>query len=68
MTAKADGWTINRTATASDGTAIVQIESGTQMTHEQASHLLESIRRKVFGDVAFGLAPRKLSDRDPFDD
>lgn len=65
--AEADKWAINITATASDGTTFVQFESGATMTHGQANRLLDLIWRNEFGDIAFGTAPRKLSDPDPFD-
>ena len=66
--AQRDKWAITKTATASDGSAIIQIESGATMTNDQASKLLDRIWKKEFGDVAFGFAPRKLSDPNPFDD
>ena len=65
--AEADKWIIIRTASASDGTAFLQLESGPTMTHAQAG-LVERIWKKEFGDLEFGYAPRKLSEPDPFDD
>jgi hypothetical protein len=66
--ARTELWTIDRTATASDGTAIVQFESGAAMTNGQADRLLQRIWKNEFGDILFGFAPRKLSSRDPLDD
>jgi hypothetical protein len=66
--AESENWAINKTATGSDGMTIVQFESGATMTHGQASRLLERIWKKEFGDIAFGMAPRKLSKPDPFRD
>jgi hypothetical protein len=66
--AKADKWTVTRTATAPEGTVIVLFESGAATTHGEASKLLDRIWKLEFGDIAFGLAPRKLSDSDSFDD
>lgn len=66
--AKADKWTITRTATASDGTTIVELESGATMTNRQAAKLLDRVWKKEFGDIAFGMAPRKLSDPTPYGD
>ena len=66
--AEADKWAVNMMATASDGTTIVLFESGPTMTNGQATKLLDRIWKNEFGDIAFGTAPRKLSDRDPFDD
>lgn len=63
--ARADKWVITRTATASDGTAIAQFESGPTMTNGQASKLLDRVWKNEFGDIGFGFAPRKLSDRSP---
>jgi hypothetical protein len=66
--AEFDGWTIVRTATTSDGMVIVQFESGATMTNGQAERLLNRIWKNEFGDISFGLAPRKLSSRDQIDD
>ena len=66
--ARADKWAVNKTATASDGIAIVRLESGAAMTHGQASKLIDRIWKMEFGDIAFGTAPRKLSDPNPFGD
>jgi hypothetical protein len=66
--AEAENWTINKTATATDGTAIIQFESGAKMTHGQAARLLDRIWKKEFGDIAFGPAPTKLSDSESFDE
>jgi hypothetical protein len=66
--AQADRWVIKKTASASDGMTIVQFESGAAMTNGQASRLLDRIWKKEFGDIGFGMAPRKLSDPNPFDD
>jgi len=65
---KAENWAIHMMATASDGRTFVQLESGATMTHGQARRLLDRIWKKEFGDIAFGSAPRKLSDPNPFDD
>ena len=66
--AQAEKWVISKTAAASGGMTIVQFESGATMTNGQATKLLDRIWSKEFGDVAFGTAPRKLSDPNPFDD
>ena len=66
--AQAEKWVISKTATASDGTAIVQFESGRTMTAGQSERLLKRIWKKQFGDIAFGTAPRKVGDPSPFDD
>jgi hypothetical protein len=59
--AQADKWLISKTATASDGAIIVQFQSGASMTNGQSEKLLKRIWQKEFGDIAFGMAPRKLS-------
>ena len=66
--AQADRWVINKTATASDGMTIVEFESGARMTNGQAGKLLDRIWKKEFGDIGFGMAPRRLSAPDPFAD
>jgi hypothetical protein len=66
--AQAGKWKVVRRATASDGTAIVQLESGANMTNGEAMKLLDRVRKREFGDLEFGLAPRKLSDRGDPDD
>ena len=66
--AQADKWVVKKTATASDGMAIVRIESGAAITNGQASKLLDRIWKMEFGDIAFGTAPRKLSDPNLFGD
>jgi hypothetical protein len=43
-------------------------ESGAAMTNGQAGRLLDRIWKKEFGDIAFGTAPRKLSDPNPYED
>jgi hypothetical protein len=63
--AQVDRWTIDRTASTSDGMVIVQFESGATMTNGQAESLLNRIWKDEFGDISFGMAPRKLSSRDP---
>jgi hypothetical protein len=66
--AKADSWIVRKTATASNGTAIVQLESGAKMTNGEAMKLLERVWKKEFGDLEFGTAPRRLSDTgDPYE-
>jgi hypothetical protein len=50
-----------RTATASDETAMLQFESGPTMTEGQSENLLRRIWKREFGDVEFGIAPRRLS-------
>jgi hypothetical protein len=47
---------------------IVQFESGVAMTNRQAERLLDRIWKKDFGDIAFGMAPRKLSAPNPFEE
>jgi hypothetical protein len=66
--AQADKWTVVRTATASDGMVIVQFESSSTMTHGQATLLLNRIWKNEFGDIFLGLAPHRLSARNPDDD
>jgi hypothetical protein len=66
--ANADKWLITKTAAASDGTTIVLFESGAAMSNGQADRLLDRIWKKEFGDIAFGTAPRKLSDPNPYED
>lgn len=66
--AKADKWGIDVTATASDGMTFVELESGATMTHGQAGELLDRIWKNEFGNIAVGMAPRKLSDPVTFDD
>lgn len=66
--AQADKWVISKTATASDGSKIVHFESGASMTNGQSEALLKRIWRKDFGDIAFGMAPRKLSAANDPDD
>jgi hypothetical protein len=66
--ASADKWLITKTASASDGTTIVLFESGAAMTNGQAGRLLDRIWKKEFGDIAFGTAPRKLSEPNPYED
>jgi hypothetical protein len=66
--ARAERWVVIRTSAAPDGMTIVQLESGTAMTHGQAARLLDRIWKKEFGDIAFGIAPRKLSDPNPFEE
>ena len=61
-------WTVRKTATASDGTAIVQLESGSKMTNGEAMKLLDRVWNKEFGDLEFGTAPRKLSDTGDYED
>jgi hypothetical protein len=63
--AQADSWAITKTASASDGMTIVQFESGAATTNGQASRLLDRILKMEFGDIDFGMAPRKLSAPDP---
>lgn len=65
---QADNWSVVRSASASDGVAILQFESGATMTNGQADRLLDRIWKKEFGDLLFGTAPRRLSDPAPFDD
>ena len=65
--ARAEKWVINKIASASDGSVIVQFESGATMTNGQATNLLDRIWKKEFGDISLGTAPRKISDPDPFD-
>jgi hypothetical protein len=66
--AGADKWLISKTAAAPDGMTIVLFESGVAMTNGQAGRLLDRIWKKEFGDIAFGTAPRKLSDPNPYED
>ena len=65
--AKADKWVI-KTVTASRGVTVITFESGAAMTNGQANNLLDRIWKMEFGDIAFGNAPRKLSEPNPFDD
>lgn len=58
-------WVIRRTAKASDGTSIVEFESGPNTTEGRAERFLHRIWKKEFGDIAFGYTPRKLSDPNP---
>lgn len=60
---RAEKWTIIRRASASDGSAILQFESGLRMTNGEATKLLDRIFNQEFGDLEFGFALRKLSDR-----
>ena len=66
--AQADNWVIDKTGTASDGSMFVQLESGATMTFGQSEHLLNRIWRREFGDIFFGMSPRKLSDPNQLDD
>jgi len=66
--AQADKWTVVMRASSPDGLAIVQFESGPAMTGGQATALLDRIWKKEFGDIAFGMAPRKLSDPGDIDE
>jgi hypothetical protein len=66
--AEVDRWTIDRTATSSDGTVILQFETGATMTNGQAESLLNRIWKNEFGDISLGMAPRKLSSRDQVDE
>jgi hypothetical protein len=68
IAAQSEKWAITKTATASDGTAIIQIESGANMTNGQVGKLLDRIWKKEFGNISFGFAPRKLSGPNPYDD
>jgi hypothetical protein len=65
---QAEKWTIVRRATATDGAAILQFETGATMTNGEAMKLLDRIWKKEFGDLEFGSAPRKLTDRGEYDD
>jgi len=66
--AETEKWTIVRRATATDGAAILQFQSGAKMTNGEAMKLMDRIWKKEFGDLEFGTAPRKLSDRGDYDD
>jgi hypothetical protein len=66
--AGADKWLINQTAAASNGLTIDLFESGPARTNGQAGRLLERIWKKESGDIAFGTAPRKLSDPNRYED
>lgn len=66
--AEADQWAITMTASTSDGTTVVLFESNKTMTHGHASELLDRIWKYEFGDIAVGMAPRKLSDPNPLDE
>jgi hypothetical protein len=66
--AQVEHWTIDRTATASDGMVIVEFESGVTMTNGQAESLLNRIWKNEFGDISLGIAPRRLSSRDQIDE
>lgn len=65
---QAEDWNIVRSATASDGSTILQFESGPKMTNGEAEKLLDRIWSKEFGDLEFGTAPRKLSEPASYDD
>lgn len=66
--ARQDKWIINKTAKASDGTIMVDFQTGPNMTHGQADGLVERIWKHEFGDLEFGYAPRRLSAPEPYDD
>lgn len=61
-------WIITRTATASDGIAMLQFESRPGMKQGEATRLVDRIWEEEFGDIAFGTAPRKLSEPDTFEE
>lgn len=61
-------WIIIRTATASDGIAMLEFGSGQGMRQGEAMRLVDRIWEKEFGDIAFGTAPRKLSEPNTFDE
>jgi hypothetical protein len=62
--AKGDGWRVVRSATASDGIAILQFESRPRMTVGEADRLLQRVWKMEFGDIAFGPAPPLLSEEE----
>jgi hypothetical protein len=55
-------WRVEKLANADDGTQFLIFETKAGVTAGQSTVLLDQIWKKEFGDVSFGIAPRKLSD------
>jgi hypothetical protein len=55
-------WRVVKLANSDDGTRFLIFETKAGVTSGQSTILLDRIWKKEFGDVFFGIAPRKLSD------
>jgi hypothetical protein len=56
-------WRVEKLANSDDGTRFLIFETKTGVTAGQSTILLDRIWKQEFGDVSFGIAPRKLSDK-----
>lgn len=54
-------WRIEKLANADDGTRFLILETKTGVTGGQSLMLLDRIWKQEFGDVSFGISPRKVS-------
>lgn len=56
-------WRVEKLANADDGTRLLIFETKTGVTAGQSTILLDQIWKQDFGNLSFGIAPRKLSDK-----